>query len=69
MLYRPNPRTHFRFLSYASNERKLGAVKAGKGIANPVSQILSGALMLRYLKEESAAAAIEQVVAAALVLK
>ncbi|MBW1700394.1 MAG: isocitrate/isopropylmalate dehydrogenase family protein [Deltaproteobacteria bacterium] len=32
---------------------------AGKGIANPVSQILSGALMLRHLGEEQYAAAIE----------
>ncbi len=35
---------------------------AGKGIANPVSQILSGALMLRHLKEDRAAAAIERAV-------
>jgi isocitrate dehydrogenase (NAD+) len=33
---------------------------AGKGIANPVSQILSGALMLRHLKEERAALAVEK---------
>lgn len=39
---------------------------AGKGVANPVSQILSGALMLRHLKEETAAAAIEKAVEAAL---
>ena len=39
---------------------------AGKGVANPVSQILSGALMLRYLKEETAAAAIEKAVEEAL---
>jgi isocitrate dehydrogenase (NAD+) len=32
---------------------------AGKGVANPVSQILSGALMLGHLKEDRAAAAIE----------
>jgi len=35
---------------------------AGKGIANPVSQILSGTLMLRHLKEDRAAAAIERAV-------
>jgi tartrate dehydrogenase/decarboxylase/D-malate dehydrogenase len=35
---------------------------AGKGIANPVSQILSGALMLRHLKEDRAAAAIARAV-------
>jgi len=39
---------------------------AGKGIANPVSMILSGALMLRHLKEDRAAAAIERAVEAAL---
>jgi isocitrate dehydrogenase (NAD+) len=39
---------------------------AGKGIANPVSQILSGALMLRHLKEHRAAVAIEQAVEDAL---
>jgi len=39
---------------------------AGKGIANPVSQILSGVLMLRYLKETRAADAIEKAVADAL---
>lgn len=38
----------------------------GKGIANPVSQILSGVLMLRHLKEESAAAVIENAVSDAL---
>jgi tartrate dehydrogenase/decarboxylase/D-malate dehydrogenase len=32
---------------------------AGKGIANPVGQIWSGALMLRHLGEEQAASAIE----------
>lgn len=37
---------------------------AGKGIANPIAQILSAALMLRYsLKQERAAALIEQAVA------
>lgn len=35
---------------------------AGKGIANPVSQILSGVLMLRHLKEDRAASAIERAV-------
>jgi 3-isopropylmalate dehydrogenase len=36
---------------------------AGKGIANPIAQILSAALMLRYtFKEEEAARAIEQAV-------
>ena len=36
---------------------------AGKGIANPIAQILSAALMLRYsLKQEQAALKIEQVV-------
>jgi 3-isopropylmalate dehydrogenase len=40
---------------------------AGKGIANPVAQILSAALMLRYsLKQEAAACAIERAVAKAL---
>lgn len=39
---------------------------AGKGIANPVSQILSGALMLRHLKEDRAATAIERAVKDAL---
>jgi isocitrate dehydrogenase (NAD+) len=35
---------------------------AGRGIANPVSQILSGALMLRHLREDQAAHAIERAV-------
>ena len=39
---------------------------AGKGTANPISQILSGVLMLRHLKEERAAAAIEKAVEEAL---
>ncbi|EOD55384.1 3-isopropylmalate dehydrogenase [Aeromonas molluscorum] len=40
---------------------------AGKGIANPIAQILSAALMLRYsLKQEEAALAIEKAVAEAL---
>jgi 3-isopropylmalate dehydrogenase len=37
---------------------------AGKGIANPIAQILSAAMMLRYsLKQEAAAQAIEQAIA------
>lgn len=40
---------------------------AGKGIANPIAQILSAALMLRYsFKEEKAAQAIERAVSEAL---
>jgi isocitrate dehydrogenase (NAD+) len=39
---------------------------AGRGIANPVSQILGGVLMLRHLKEFQAADAIEQAVEDAL---
>lgn len=40
---------------------------AGKGIANPIAQILSAALMLRYsLKQEEAANKIEQAVSAVL---
>lgn len=40
---------------------------AGKGIANPIGTILSGAMLLRYsLKEEEAAKAIEDAVDAAL---
>ncbi len=39
---------------------------AGKGIANPVSQILSGVLMLRHLNEPAAADAIEQAVSTVL---
>lgn len=40
---------------------------AGKGIANPIAQILSAALMLRYsLNQDAAATAIEQAVAKAL---
>jgi len=40
---------------------------AGKGIANPIAQILSGALMLRYsFNENEAAAAIEHAVEVAL---
>ena len=41
---------------------------AGKNIANPIAQILSAALMLRYsFKEEKAAKAIEQAISKALV--
>jgi tartrate dehydrogenase/decarboxylase/D-malate dehydrogenase len=36
---------------------------AGKGIANPVGQIWSGALMLRHLGEEQAASAVELAIA------
>ncbi len=40
---------------------------AGKGIANPIAQILSGALMLRYsFQENAAASAIEEAVNAAI---
>lgn len=39
---------------------------AGKGIANPMAAILAAALMLRHLREESAARAIERAVAAVL---
>ncbi|OKY25053.1 3-isopropylmalate dehydrogenase [Thalassotalea sp. PP2-459] len=40
---------------------------AGKGIANPIAQILSGALLLRYsLNQDEAATAIESAVAKAL---
>lgn len=39
---------------------------AGKNLANPISQILSAAMMLRYLGEEEAAARIEAAVAEAL---
>ncbi|GAP63825.1 homoisocitrate dehydrogenase [Ardenticatena maritima] len=40
---------------------------AGKGIANPIAAILSGALLCRYVwRNESAASAIEQAVATAL---
>jgi tartrate dehydrogenase/decarboxylase/D-malate dehydrogenase len=35
---------------------------AGKGIANPIGQIWSGALMLRHLGEEEAATAVEQAI-------
>ena len=39
---------------------------AGKGVANPIGQIGSGAMMMRHLGEEEVAAAIEQAIAAAL---
>ena len=39
---------------------------AGKGIANPAAAILAAAMMLRHLKEDAAAGAIEKAVAAAL---
>ena len=43
---------------------------AGKGIANPIAQILSAALMLRYsFNENEAAAAIEKAVEAALAVR
>ncbi len=35
---------------------------AGKGLANPVAMILSGALMLRHLREPGAALAVERAV-------
>ena len=40
---------------------------AGKGIANPVGQIWSGAMMLRHLGEEKAAGAVEDAIAKVLV--
>jgi len=39
---------------------------AGKGIANPIGQIWSGAMMLRHLGEEQAADAIESAISAVL---
>jgi len=39
---------------------------AGKGIANPTAAVLAAAMMLRHLKEDAAARAIEGAVAAAL---
>ncbi len=39
---------------------------AGKGIANPMAAVLAAAMMLRHLKEEGAARAIERAVAAVL---
>src|SRR2546425_183343 len=35
---------------------------AGKGLANPIAMILSGAMMLRHLGEQAAAGAVEQAV-------
>ena len=35
---------------------------AGKGVANPIAMILSGAMLLRHLQEPSAAAAVERAV-------
>lgn len=59
--------------SASLNEKKFGLYEpaggsapdiAGKGIANPVAQILSGAMMLRYsLGQEEAAVAIDEAVA------
>ncbi|MBM3644722.1 MAG: tartrate dehydrogenase [Alphaproteobacteria bacterium] len=40
---------------------------AGKGIANPIGQIWSGAMMVRHLGHPDAAAAIERAIAASLV--
>ena len=40
---------------------------AGKGIANPIGQIWSGAMMLRHLGEEEAAGAVEDAIARALI--
>ena len=39
---------------------------AGKGIANPIGQIWSGAMMLQHLGESAAAAAIEKAIEAVL---
>jgi len=39
---------------------------AGQGIANPIGQIWSGAMMLRHLEQPEAAAAIEEAIAAVL---
>ena len=39
---------------------------AGKGLANPLAAILSGGLMLNYLGQPAAAAAVERAVARAL---
>jgi len=39
---------------------------AGKGIANPIGQIWSGAMMLQHLGEASAASAIEKAIEAVL---
>jgi tartrate dehydrogenase/decarboxylase/D-malate dehydrogenase len=40
---------------------------AGKGIANPIGQIWSGAMMVRHLGHPDAAEAIERAIAASLV--
>jgi tartrate dehydrogenase/decarboxylase/D-malate dehydrogenase len=40
---------------------------AGKGIANPIGQIWSGAMMLRHLGEEKAAGAVEDAIAKVLI--
>jgi tartrate dehydrogenase/decarboxylase/D-malate dehydrogenase len=40
---------------------------AGKGIANPIGQIASGAMMMRHLGEDEAAVAIECAIATALI--
>ena len=62
--------------SASLNERRFGLYEpaggsapdiAGKGIANPVAQILSAAMMLRYsFGQDEAARAIEKAVAATL---
>jgi len=39
---------------------------AGKGLANPIAMILSGAMMLRHLAEPEAAARVERAVDAVL---
>jgi tartrate dehydrogenase/decarboxylase / D-malate dehydrogenase len=39
---------------------------AGKGIANPIGQIWSGAMMLRHLGQEEAAGAVENAITQAL---
>jgi isocitrate dehydrogenase (NAD+) len=39
---------------------------AGRGLANPIAMILSGAMMLRHLREPAAAAAVERAVDAVL---
>jgi tartrate dehydrogenase/decarboxylase / D-malate dehydrogenase len=35
---------------------------AGRGVANPIAMILSGAMMLRHLKQRAAAVAVEEAV-------
>jgi len=39
---------------------------AGKGIANPIGQIWAGAMLLRHLGHDDAAAAVEQAIASVL---